>query len=124
MLPTTVFSDQRDRPAQPIRVRSDPEITQQLKCWKCGGPGLALVLVGRVEAPRRKTRASGPLAVFTLQRQQSHAPTLGGHPRALSCDDLRRRMDKIAQHLPADGGVRIKQPVQYGHELSLASLKA
>jgi hypothetical protein len=24
-------------------------------------------------------------------------------------------MDKNAQHLPADGGVRIEQPVHYGH---------
>jgi hypothetical protein len=24
-------------------------------------------------------------------------------------------MDKIAQHLPADSGVRIEQPIQYGH---------
>ena len=30
-------------------------------------------------------------------------------------DNLRRSMGKIAQHLPADGWVRIEQPVQYGH---------
>ena len=72
-------------------------------------------LAAPVEAPRREARTSRPLAVFALQRQQSGAPALGGHPRALRRDDLSRRMDKIAQHLPADGGVRIEQPAQYGH---------
>ena len=62
-----------------------------------------------------QARASRPLAVFALQRQQPGAPTLGSHPRPLRGDDLRRRMDEIAQHLPADGGIRIKEPVQDVH---------
>jgi hypothetical protein len=63
----------------------------------------------------REARASGPLAVFALQGEESGTPALGGHARALCRDDVRRRMDKIAQHLPADGGVRIEQPVQDVH---------
>jgi hypothetical protein len=30
-------------------------------------------------------------------------------------DDLTRRIDKIAQRLPPDGGVRIEHPVHHGH---------
>src|SRR6266542_1609947 len=115
VLPTAVVSDPRHRPAHPVSARVDPEIEQQLEGWQRGGPGLALILFAPVEAPRREARASRPLAVFALQRQQSCTPALGGHPRALRRDDLSRSMDKIAQHLPADGGVRIEQPVQYGH---------
>ena len=77
-----------------------------------------------VHAPRREARASRPLAVFALQRQQSGTPALGGHPRALRRDDLSRRMDKIAQRLPADGGVRIEQPVQGAMRPSLVALEA
>jgi hypothetical protein len=124
VLPTAVVSDQRHRPAHLVRARVDTEITQQLKCWQRGGPWLALVLVGPVEAPRREARASRPLAIFALQRQQSGTPALGGHPRALRRDDLSRRMDKIAQDLPADGGVRIEQPVDSVHGPSLYSRSA
>ena len=56
-----------------------------------------------------------PMAVLALQRQQPGAPTLGGHTRAFRRDELSGRMNKIAQHLPADRGIPIEQPVQYGH---------
>jgi hypothetical protein len=37
------------------------------------------------------------------------------HPHPLRRDDLSRRIDKIAQRLPPDGGVRIEHPVKHGH---------
>src|SRR6266566_3863796 len=40
---------------------------------------------------------------------------------ALRRDNIWRRIGKIAQHLPADGGVGVQQPVQYGQGPSLAS---
>ena len=66
-------------------------------------------------ALRREARASRPLTVFTLQRQQAGTPPLDGHARALRCDDPCRGRDQIAQHLPANGRVRIKQPVEHLH---------
>jgi hypothetical protein len=38
---------------------------------------------------------------------------------ALRRDDFRRRIDKIAQHLSADGRVGVEQPVQHSHEPNL-----
>src|SRR6267142_3995450 len=114
VLPTAVVSDQRHRPPHPVRARIDSEITQQLECRQRGGPGLPLVL-GAPPTLRREARASRPLTVFALQRQQSGTPPLGCPARALLRDDLSRRMDQIAQHLPADGGVRIEEPVQNVH---------
>ena len=113
VLPTAVISDHRDGLPDVVGARIDPEVTQQLEGRQRGGPGLARILVGVVEVPRREARASRPLAVFALQRQQPGAPSLVGHARTLRRDDLGRRVDEIAQHLPADGGIRIEQPVQY-----------
>lgn len=45
VFPPAVVSDQRHRPADPVRARVYPQIMQQLKCWHRGGPGLALILV-------------------------------------------------------------------------------
>src|SRR5262249_5980304 len=95
--------------------RVDSEITEQLECWQRRGPGLALVLGSPVEATRREARASRPLTVCALQREQSGTPALGCHSRALRRDDVYRCVDKIAQYLPPDGRVRIEQPIQYGH---------
>src|SRR5262245_343368 len=115
VLPTAVISNQRHRLAHRVRARVGSEITQQLECWQRRGPGLALFLVAPVEARRREARASRPLAIFALQRQQSGPPALGGHSRALRRDDVSRRLYKITQYLPPDGGIRIEQPVQYRH---------
>ena len=87
MLPTTLVSDQPHCAAHPVRAWIDSEITQQLECWQRGGPGLARVLVAPPPL-RRKARASRPLAVFALQREQSGTPALDGHPRALRRDHL------------------------------------
>jgi hypothetical protein len=88
---------------------------QELEGWQRGDPGLALVFVGLVEASSGKAGPSRPLTVVALQRQQSGTPAFSGYPRTLRSDNLSRRMDKIAQHLPPDGGIRIEQPVQHRH---------
>jgi hypothetical protein len=38
-----------------------------------------------------------------------------GYPRPLGCDSLGWRMDEVAQDLPADGGVGVEKPIEYGH---------
>jgi len=38
-----------------------------------------------------------------------------GDVTTLRPDDVSRRMDKIAQHLPADRGIGIEQPIEWGH---------
>ena len=73
-----------------------------------------MFLIGPFEV-RREACASRPLAVFTLQCEQPGAPSFGGDARALRRDDFCWGMDKIAQHLPANGGVGIEQPSLYGH---------
>jgi hypothetical protein len=95
-----------------FRTWIDSEIMQQLKGRQSGNPRLALIFIVPVGAPRRKARASRPLAVFALQRQQSVAPALDDRPGPLSEDGRCGRVNKITQHLPADGGIRIKQPFQ------------
>jgi hypothetical protein len=102
--------------AHPIGTWVDPEVLQHHEAVCRGRPGLALVLVACGFPPSRgEERASFPLAVSALQGQQPGAPSLGGHPRPLRCDDFSRRIDEIAQHLPPDGGVRIEHPIQHGH---------
>jgi len=88
---------------------------QQLKCGQRGGSGLAVILGAPIEAPPREASASSPLAIFALNRQQSCAPSLGSHSRALRRDDLTRCANKIPQHLPANRGVRFEQPIENGH---------
>ena len=121
VLPTAVVSDQRHHAAHPVRARVNPEIVQQLKRWQRGGPWLAwelafgLALLIALPALRRKARASRPQPIFVLQAQQSGSPSLTRHPHALRRNNVSRCMREIAQHLPADGRIRIEQPLQYRH---------
>jgi hypothetical protein len=55
------------------------------------------------------------------RRMSLNSPTLDdGRSRTLGCDDLRGRVNKIPQHLPANGGIRIKQPFQYAHKAAFS----
>src|SRR5579859_1036592 len=87
-------------------------------------PGL---VTGRIEAqfahqredvhggvPAAVPRRAGPGPVGPLQGQQPSAHPLGGHPCPLSGDLLRGRTGQVAHRLPADGRVRIKQPLDRG----------
>ena len=112
MLPPAPVANARDCMADASVVRIDAECVQQFQGRQRRCPRLPLAHRSPVEVPR-EAGAARPLAVFPLQRQQSGPPTLAGHPRALRFDDLGGRMDEITQHLPADGRVRVEQPVQY-----------
>jgi hypothetical protein len=82
-----------------------------LGAWK---PRLPLALIVPVEISG-EAGASRPLAILALQGQQPRAPALPGHLCALRRDNLSRRLHQIVQDLPADGGIRIQQPVHHGH---------
>ena len=134
LLPTAVVPHQRHGPAHLVTRRVDAEVTQLQEAVRGGGPGLAPV-VGRVmpagfclavrSPPWRPT--SGPPSragkyappahwpSSPRRRQQPGAPPLGGHPCTLCGDDVGRCAGKIPQRLPSNGGIRIQQPVQYGH---------
>src|SRR4029078_9971202 len=114
VLPPAAVPDVRDRAAHAIVAGIDAEGAQQLERRQRGGPGLSLAPVA-APAFRREARASRPLAVSSLQRQQSRAPALGGHACALGGDGLRRRRHQITQHLPPDRGIRIEEPVRAAH---------
>jgi hypothetical protein len=75
-------------------------------CAQDGQKAIVPRLLGRPERTRR----------FPLQGQQACTPTLRRHPRTLGRDDLRRRVGKVAQGLPADRGIGVEQPVENGHE--------
>jgi hypothetical protein len=107
--------DLRHRPAHPVSPRVYPEIPQQLESRQRGGPGLAWFRWYRLKLSRGKARASCPLAIFALQCQKPGAPALSNYPRAFRFNYFDRRMGEILQHLPADGGIRIKKPIQYNH---------
>jgi hypothetical protein len=60
--------------------------------------------------PSTIPRRAAPLPVGPLEGEQPGARALGGDPRALRRDLLRRRTGQIPHHLPADRRVGIKQP--------------
>ena len=76
-----------------------------------------------LEPPGGEERAALPLAVVALQGQQPGAPPFGRDAGALRRDDFCRRIGKVAQHLPTNGGVGVEQPVQGAHRPSLAALE-
>src|SRR5690242_1949579 len=93
VLPTAVISHHGHRPADGASARVDSELAEQLECGQCSGPGLTLF--GASPPIRGKTRASSPLPVVALQCEQSGAPTLSGHSRALRHDDRIWRLHEI-----------------------------
>ena len=105
----------RHGPAHAVGARVDAKVVQQLERWQRGGPGLVRVLTCRTAVVAGEARAARPLPVFALQRQQSGTPPFRSHALALRGDDLGRGMDEISQHLPADGGVGVEQPLHHGH---------
>jgi hypothetical protein len=91
-------SPQRDRPPP---TRETREITRVFEHGEGWGVPVRTHGAHRL-ASKRLWIPAAPTA--------GRAPALVGHPRALRRDDVGRRMDEIAQRLPADRGVRIVQP--------------
>src|SRR6185436_15652086 len=120
VLPPAAVPDLRDRAAHAIVAGIDAEGAQQLERRQRRGPGLSLAPVA-TPAFSREARASRPLAVCSLPREQSRAPALGGHARALGGDSFRRRTQQIPQYLPADCGIRFEEPVRNAHHLTITA---
>ena len=49
------------------------------------------------------------------ERQQLSAPALVRHTRAFGRNLVGRRIEQVSHHLPPDGGIGIKQPVNNRH---------
>src|SRR6185503_7130864 len=103
----------------PVVAGIDTEVAQVFEAVRGRVPGLALLALPAVPAGREK-RASLPLAVLALHREQPSAPTFTRDPRALRVDDVGRGVGQVAHDLPAEGGVGVKQPVHNPHSPSLA----
>ena len=92
-----MVSDQRHRPAHPVRARVDPEIIHQLECWQRGGPGLALVLV-----------ASLALSVPLALAQPKDAPKDAGKDAKAAKPMPPQPVKAVAAKLAADSGLSIE----------------
>src|SRR5262245_59635044 len=114
MLPATVIAHQRNGATHALVIRVHAEITQQLQRRQGRRPGLSLVLLTPFEV-RRKAGTAGPLAVFALQLEQPCTPALSRNASAFSSHDLCRCVNQIAQHLPPNRRIRIKQPPEHVH---------
>lgn len=112
VFPSATILDSFDHPADGVSARVDTKVMQELKRRQSGSPRLRLATPPTVN---RKTCPARPLTVFALQRQESRSPARGDYLLSLPRDNLRGRIDKITQHLPANGWVRIEQPIQYRH---------
>ena len=118
LLPSAVLPDERDRAASLVTTRVEPEVAQQQQAVGGRSPGLSLF---GVLDPRREVGAAVPLSVVTLQREEAGAPALGGDASPLGEHLLLRRVRQVAQDLPADRGVRVEQPGERFHRLTLAA---
>ena len=94
-------------------MRIDAKVVQVDQAVRRGIPGLATRRWSKFRGG--KERAARPLAIFALQGQQPRTPAFGRHARPFRRDHLGRRIHQVAQHLPADGGIGVEQPVQDGH---------
>ena len=121
VLPPAVRRDQGDRLACRRARGIQAEVAQQHQRGQGRGPGLA---VGEVrldagppvvdDAPR-EARAAVPLAVGIARGEQASRPAFLLDAGPLGRDLLGRRLDEVAQHLPADRRVTVEQPVRDLH---------
>ena len=61
-----------------------------------------------------------PRAICSLARKNAGAKAFARHARAFRGNGRRRRVLEIAHRLPADGGVRIEEPVDGLHDARLS----
>ena len=116
VLPAPVLGDERDRSAGGLRRRVEPEELQGLQRVHRGRPGLAWFAA---PVGRREAGAAGPEPVGILEREEAGAPALVLHSRSLGRDLVGRRVREIPQHLPADGGIALEQPIDHVHRRRL-----
>ena len=117
VLPAPVLGDERDRPAGGLRGRVQPEELEGLQGVHRRRPGLPRFAAG---VGRREAGAAIPQPVGALERQEAGAPALVLHARSLGGDLVGRGIGEIAQHLPADGGVALEQPIDHAHRRTIA----
>ena len=68
---------------------------------------------------RREASAAVPEPVGILEREEARAPAVVLHPGSPCRHLVGRRVRQIPQHLPADGGVALEQPVDHAHDRRL-----
>src|SRR5215472_15778121 len=121
-----MLADQVDRMARFSARGIEAKYPQELQAPRGRGPfGKQRALsAGRQRmppslSPRRAERrgAAVPLAVGPLVGKQSGAPTFSSHTCSLGGDLLRGGIGQVPHHLPADGRVRVEQPVDCVHRV-------
>ena len=117
VLPAPVLGDERDRAAGRLRRRVEPEDLQGLQGVHRRGPRLPGFAAG---VGRREAGAAVPQPVGILERQEAGAPALVLHARSLGRDLVGRGIREIAQHLPANGGIPLEQPIDHAHRRRLS----
>jgi len=103
-VPGDVVADEPDRAASLFGLGIQPQVPEQRKVQETAPFGV------RIRAR--------PEAVRPLEREQLGAPTFRGHAGALGGDLLGRCIEQVAHDLPADGRVRVEEPVDYCHQRS------
>ena len=98
--PRDVVADAIDRGSRPRARRVDPQVAQEHQRV-------------HVRPPERRGDAIAPLAVGALLVEQTRAPSLRRDARPFARHDLRRRVGEVAHDLPADGGIRVEEPVDH-----------
>jgi hypothetical protein len=101
-----------------VAARVQAELPQQQQTVRRRRPGLAVL--GVIERGW-EIRAAVPLSVIALKRQQPGTPAPGSYLAPFGGHVLRRGINQVLQHLPADGGIGVEQPVQDVHPHKLAS---
>src|SRR4249919_1102903 len=112
VLPAPVLRDERDRPAGGLRRRVEPEELQRLQRVHRGRPWLPWFAAG---VGRGEAGAAIPEPIGTLEPEEARAPTVVLDSGPLGRDLIGGPIPEVVQHLPADGGVAVEQPVDHAH---------
>jgi hypothetical protein len=120
MLPPPVVGDERDRPTSRLRRRVESEELERLERVHRGRPRLPRFTAA---VGRREARPARPQPVGILEREEPGTPPLVLHARPFGRHLLARGVREIVQHLPADGGIALEQPVDHLHEGTLTTAR-
>ena len=103
--------DRGDRPPHFVAPWVRPEQVEQVQ------------RIHRGDSPGKEGAATPP-PVGVLGGEELGTPALACHPGALSGDLVGWCIGQVAHHLPADGGIRVEQPIDHGHARIMLSERA